>query len=163
MSVASLQPNPGLSVITHDMAEITARLGSLADRFAGKTVFITGASGVLAGYLADTIAYLNQRVLSSPARLLLLVRSNPAPMSRLAHLVGREDVQFLIQDAREPLDIDGPLDFIIHAASPATPQRFRDDPVGAVEANSIALVQLLDLARRRSTESFLFLDRKSVV
>jgi dTDP-glucose 4,6-dehydratase/UDP-glucuronate decarboxylase len=162
MPQASLQPNPGLPVISHDMAEITERLGSLAHRFAGKTILITGASGVLPGYLADTIAYLNLHVLRSPARLLLLARAAPAPLSRLAHLVGRPDIQFLIQDARDPLAIDEPIHFIAHAASPATPQRFREDPVGAVEANSAALRQLLDLARRSDIESFLYFSSSEI-
>ena len=162
MSVAPLQPNPGLPIILRDMAEIAERLGDHAERFAGKTVLITGASGVLPGYLADTIAYLNQRILRTPARLLLLTRAAPTPMSRLAHLVGRPDVHFLIQDARAPLTLDEPVHFIIHAASPATPQRFVEDPVGAVEANSAALRQLLDLARHSGIESFLFFSSSEI-
>lgn len=162
MSAIPLQPHPGLPVIMRDMAEIAERLESLAERFAGKTVLITGASGVLPGYLADTIAYLNQHILRNPAQLLLLTRTNPAPMSRLAHLVGRADVRFLIQDVRAPLPVDEPLHFVIHAASPATPQRFREDPVGAVEANSTALQQLLDHARHSSIESFLYFSSSEI-
>lgn len=144
------------------MAEIAKRLGSAAKRFAGRTVLITGASGMLPGYLADTLAYLNDHVLREPARLVLLTRTPPRPGSRLAHLVGRADVRFLVRDARDPIELDGPVHFVVHGASPATPRQFSQDPVGTVEVNSVALRNLLDLARQRAAESVLFFSSSEV-
>jgi UDP-glucuronate decarboxylase len=144
------------------MAEIAARLGGAAERFAGRTVLITGAGGMLPGYLADTLAYLNDHVLRTPARLVLLTRTHPTPGSRLAHLTGRADVRYLVRDARDPIELDGPVHFIIHGASPATPPQFAQDPVGTVEVNTIALRNLLDLARQRETESVLFFSSSEV-
>jgi UDP-glucuronate decarboxylase len=144
------------------MPEIVEGMGEVVHRFAGKTVLITGASGVLPGYLADAVAYCNRHVFARPARLVLLVRTPPGPGSRLAHLVGRPDVEFLIQDARSPIEVDGTLHFIIHAASPATPQKFKEEPVGTIAVNSTALAQMLELARKRETESFLFFSTSEI-
>lgn len=162
MGHASLEPNPGLPVIEQDMPEIVEGVGDEIQRFAGKTLLITGAGGVLPGYLADSVAYCNRHVLSRPARLVLLVRTPPRPGSRLAHLVERPDVEFLIQDAATPTAIDGALHFIIHAASPATPRNFKEDPVGTVAVNTVGLAHLLDLARQREIESFLFFSSSEI-
>lgn len=157
-----LAPHPGLSVIMEDMDDIIRALGTDVHRFAGRTVLITGASGMLAGYLCDTLAFLNRHVLDQPARLLLLTRSYPKDQTRLAHLVGRADIEFLIQDACDPLDIEEPVHFIIHAASAAAPARFRADPIGTIDANSLALRRLLLFAARPEIESFLFFSSSEV-
>ena len=157
-----MRAHPGLSVIQRDIADIVAHLAGAAERFAGRTVLITGAGGMLPGYLADTVTYLNDHILRTPARLVLLTRTHPTPGSRLAHLTGRADVRFLAQDARDPIELDGPIHFIIHGASPATPPQFAQDPVGTVEVNTIALRNLLDLARQRETESVLFFSSSEV-
>lgn len=154
---------PGLPIIMEDMREIVASLGSEAQRLSGKTVLITGARGFLASYLADAIAYMNHAgVLAEPARLLLLVRSPVGPSSRLSHLVGRPDVQFVIQDVCRPLQVADAIHFIIHAASLASPKAYRADPVGTIDANSLALRHLLDRARGGVTESLLYFSSSEV-
>ncbi|MEP6776151.1 MAG: NAD-dependent epimerase/dehydratase family protein, partial [Chloroflexota bacterium] len=162
MQTATLQPTRGLSMISADMPEILETLGTDITHFSGKTVLITGASGVLPSYCADTIAYANRNMLAEPAKLLLLVRSFPTHYGRLAHLVGRDDVSFVVQDVREPLEINGPLDFVIHAASPAAPRKFAEDPVGTLDANSYALRGLLELTRMHEVESFLFFSSSEI-
>src|SRR5258708_8406005 len=138
------------------MPEIVEGVGEVVHRFAGKPALITGASGVLPGYLADAVAYCNRHVFARPARLVLLVRTPPGPGSRLAHLVGRPDVEFLIQDARSPIEVDGTLHFIIHAASPATPRKFAEEPVSTVAENSGGQAQLREVGRQRETQGFPF-------
>ncbi|HET9929445.1 MAG TPA: hypothetical protein VFQ35_02105, partial [Polyangiaceae bacterium] len=63
-------------VVREDLPEIAEQLAEFSERFAGRHVFVTGASGMLAAYLADTLAYLNDvGALSRTCRLTLLVRS----------------------------------------------------------------------------------------
>ncbi len=158
MAEAPMQPHPGIHTVEEDAAAAVGQLGDRARRFAGKTVLITGASGFLASYVADIIAHMNTTILDgSPARLVLIVRTPTAPMSRLAHLAGRSDVSILEHDVNEPLPIDERIDFIVHAASPASPVWYRKDPVSTGLCNSQALNQLLELAVRDESESVLFL------
>jgi len=155
--------SPGLVVVREDVADVVGLLGDDAQKLSGKTVLITGAAGFLPGYLCDAVAYCNERrILSKPARLLFLVRSPISPGSRLAHLAGRPDVEFLIQDVREPLPIREPVHYVVHAASPASPKWYRQDPVGTIDANSLALRQLLHFARHHETESFLYFSSSEV-
>ena len=149
-------------VIEADLSEIAARLGPGIERLAGKTVLVTGAAGMLPSYIADTIAHLNdRRLLSAPARLLVNARAIDSNDGRIAHLAGRADTRFLVQDVREPLPLDEPVHFVVHAASAASPKWYRADPVGTLDVNSSALRQLLD-ATRSSCESFLYFSSSEV-
>lgn len=153
----------GSQLIAEDLSLILQSLESEIHRFSGQTVLITGARGFLASYLVDTLVFLNdQKALCKPVKILAMVRPPLERTDRLAHLVDRGDVQFLLQDVRTPLTYDGPVHFIIHAASDAAPKRYLNDPVGTMQTNTLALQQLLEVSKSRETESFLFLSSSEV-
>jgi UDP-glucuronate decarboxylase len=153
----------GFSIIREDLGKIVDHLGDEIQRFSGKTVLITGANGFLPSYLADTIAFLNEeKALSRPAHLLVLVRSELQENSRLGHLLERPNIEFIFQDVCQPLVYDRPIHFLIHAASLASPQRYRDDPIGVIDANSLALRQLLAQTADFETESFLYFSSSEI-
>lgn len=150
-------------VIRQDLPEIARALDGHVAALSGRRVLITGATGMLAGYLVDTLAYLNDvGALSSPCRLTLLVRSPDRARQRLGHLIGRSDVEFVFQDVREPLSAGLVADFVVHAAAPATPKHFLGDPLGSLDANTIALRNLLECARAAAPASILYLSSSEV-
>jgi dTDP-glucose 4,6-dehydratase/UDP-glucuronate decarboxylase len=144
------------ALIERDLVEVAGALGDAADRLAGKVVLLTGAGGILPAYLADTVAWLNRHRLARPCRLLALVRSPVTAGSRLGHLLGRPDVTFLVQDVNGPIDPPARPDFIIHAASRASPRSYLADPLDTMDANTTATRRLLDLARAAGSEGFLY-------
>ena len=163
MTKSLMQPNPGLSVIMEDMPDVARAMDEEVQRLSGKTVLITGANGFLASYLADAIAYFNQQhILNQPARLILLVRSPVRPRSRLAHLLDDPNVKFIFQDVCAPILLSEPIHYIVHAASPASPKWYLSEPVNTLKVNSVALFQLLELARHSHAESILYLSSSEV-
>ena len=131
-------------VVREDLPEIAQALAGHVAALSGRRVLITGATGMLAGYLVDTLAYLNDcGALASPCHLTLLARSPERARQRLGHLQGRADVEFVFQDVRAPLPEALTADFLIHAAAPATPKDFLGDPLGSLDANTQALRNLL--------------------
>ena len=149
-----------LALIQEDIAEFSSLIEG--HKLAGKHLLITGANGYLASYMADTVVWLNDHVLSNPCHLVLLVRSPLTADSRLGHLQDRADVTVLEQDVREPLAYDWPLDFIIHAASPASPRKYLQDPLGTLDANISGTQQLLEYAHRHGVESFLYFSSSEI-
>ena len=128
------------------------------ERFAGRTVLVAGAAGFLAAYLVETLLRLNETRGRAPVRVLALVRKEAAARSRFARHLGRSDLAFLFQDVCEAVTGPAP-DFIIHAASPATPAAFGRDPLGTFDANVLGTRALLE---RGPEDGFLFLSSGEV-
>lgn len=166
MTAASAPRAPVLAlfppVVREDIAEIAEQLGPHCERFAGRHVFVTGASGMLAAYVADTLAYLNDiGALSRPCRLTLLARSPQRAKERFAHLLARRDVEFLVQDVCAPLPVELAPHFVVHAAAPASPRAYLADPLASLDANTFALRNLFEQLGPRA-ESVLYISSSEV-
>lgn len=114
------------------------------ERLAGRHVFVTGASGMLGGYLAMSLAALDRR-LGDPPRLSLLARDAARLQGRLGAVLDPARCEILEGglDAL-PTPRFGAPDVVIHAASPASPRNFATDPVGVIRANAMGTLALLD-------------------
>lgn len=152
-----------LAIVERDVADIVGRLGPSLDVLSGASILITGASGMLGGYLADVAAALNPLgVLRAPCVVYLATREAPRIAGRLGHLLGRSDVQFLVGNDLAATDLPARADVILHAASPASPKHYLADPVGTLDANSRYLRVLLGLARQSDARGFLFISTSEI-
>lgn len=130
-------------------------------RFSGKTVLITGANGFVPAYMVETLLYLNETV-DARINVIALVRNREKAKRRFAHLAGRPDLNIVVQDVREAYSGSATADFLIHAASQASPKYFGIDPVGTFEANVLGTQRMLELAHRSRSEGFLFFSSGEV-
>jgi len=148
-------------IVEEDLARITAH--DLPWRtFSGKTILVSGANGFLPAYMVETLLYLNEIDPSMNCRVIGMARNRDRARKRFAHLLDRPDFGMVIQDVASPAAIPVPVDFIIHAASQASPKYYGVDPVGTLAANSLGTHNLLTLARDCRSEGFLFLSSGDV-
>jgi nucleoside-diphosphate-sugar epimerase len=149
------------AIIEEDVAWIASH--SLPWRtFANKTVLVSGANGFLPAYMVETLLYLNEADRSMNCRVIGLARNREKARKRFAHFLDRPDFAVVIQDVTSPPTIPVPCDFIIHAASQASPKFYGCDPVGTLAANSIGTFNLLSFARDCRAEGFLFISSGDV-
>src|ERR1700733_1140064 len=68
--------------------------------------------------------------------------------------VAREVAENVITANRKEIysRLDFGADFIIHAASPASPRAYCADPIGTIRANTVATENMLKLAHRSNSE-----------
>ncbi len=126
----------------------------------GATVLVSGAGGFLPAYMVETLAALNAR--GAKIRVVGLVRNPEKAQGRLGHLASM-GVELMQQDITDPLRADVPkADFIVHAASQASPRFYGADPVGTIEANVTGTQQMLRHAARSDCRSFLFFSSGEV-
>jgi dTDP-glucose 4,6-dehydratase/UDP-glucuronate decarboxylase len=149
-------------IVDGDLEAIAARVGPAFHQLEGARILVTGAASYITSYMADGVAWLNDHRFARPAQLLALVRSPVTPDSRLGHLLGRPDVRFIQQDVADPIDAGGPVDYVVHAASNASPRRYLASPLDTMDANVVGTRRLLELARASGARGFLFFSSSEV-
>ncbi len=152
------QPN---TIIDQDLATIAAAPLPWHE-FSGGTVLITGAAGFLPAYMVETILHLNRTTLQKSARVIALVRNVERARERFHRYLDRDDLQIVVQNISDPLTITTPVDYIIHAASQASPLFYRTDPVGTLSANVLGTWHLLTAAQQHPVKGFLFFSSGEV-
>lgn len=151
-----IRVDPAQALIIEEIERVVREMGDALGLLEGRTILITGASGVLPSYMADTVAWLNEHLFTRPCRLFALVHAAPSDGGRLSHLRDRDDVRFLVQNVSDALMITEHIDFYVHAASSASPKKYLAQPLDTMDANVTATRHLLERARREGCEGFLF-------
>jgi len=152
----------GSEIISDDIKGI---LGTNLDwaRFSGKKVLITGANGFLPAYMAEVLFALNQAgSLDSPCHIILLVRNIDHAKTRFQKHLHSKEVELICHDVSNPFPKGLQADFIIHAASPASPKFYAATPLSVIYPNIFGTKYALDLAQEQEVESFLYFSSGEV-
>jgi nucleoside-diphosphate-sugar epimerase len=151
----------GLGPVVLDDLDAIAACDLPWEGLAGSRVLVTGAAGLLPRYMLLTLARLNEtRRLG--IRLWGLVRDRQRAIGRLAPLVESGTLELVVQDVAEPLTVAEPFDYIVHAASQASPKYYGRDPVGTLAANTLGTHHLLRHAAQQGCRGFLFFSSGEV-
>ncbi|MES2217675.1 MAG: NAD-dependent epimerase/dehydratase family protein [Pseudomonadota bacterium] len=148
------------NIITEDLHCITS--ADLPwELFADKTILISGANGFLPAYMLETLLYLNTTKKLN-TKVIGLVRNKERALTRFQAYEGRKDLRLIRQDVTQPFSLNEKMDYIIHAASQASPKYYGSDPVGTLTANVLGTYHLLEMAKAHQAENFLFFSSGEV-
>ena len=151
-------------IISEDINEIISS-NIPWEKFQGKTILISGASGFLPSYIVHTLMSLNKhKRISSPLRIIALVRNEIKAKERFADYLSDKNFNFFVHDVSKSLEglLKEEIHYIIHAASQASPKYYGVDPVGTLSANIFGTANLLKLAQKNPIESFLYFSSGEV-
>lgn len=141
-------------VIQEDMTDIFNRDIDWQQLY-GCTVLVTGAAGMLASYLIFFLVYLNEHH-NAKIKIIAQVRSQEKCRKRFLQFCDKLYFSICTEDILFPLNIEGGIDYIIHAAGLASPQYYEPMPVEVASAAAVGTYQLLELARIKNVKGFLF-------
>lgn len=120
------------------------------EELANKIVLVTGANGFIPSYIVETLLALKN------VTVLALVRNLKKAETKFTHHSTNPLLKFIVHDVSESFNIDEKIDIIIHAASQASPKYYGIDPVGTLNANTLGTHNMLELARKKNVQNFLF-------
>jgi dTDP-glucose 4,6-dehydratase len=105
-------------------------------------VVITGAAGFIGSHLAETLLDLGYSVVGIDNLL-------TGDVANIAHLANR-DFLFIKHDVTNYIYIDGPVDVVLHWASPASPLDYLELPIPTLKVGALGTHKALGLAKAKN-------------
>jgi dTDP-glucose 4,6-dehydratase len=107
-----------------------------------KRVVITGAAGFIGSHLAETLLDRDYSVIGIDNLL-------TGDTANISHLHNR-DFEFIKHDVTNYIYIDGPVDFVLHWASPASPIDYLELPIPTLKVGALGTHKALGLAKAKN-------------
>lgn len=155
-------------VVRTDLDHICAGLAEELPTLGGKRLLVVGGAGFLGHYLVQAALHWNRISDGPPITVTVYDNYMRGVPDWLRALDGTSHLELRTFDITGPLPDDiGHVDFIIHAASIASPTYYRKYPIETMDANVNGLRTLLEyaLAEKRAgrpLEGFLFFSTSEI-
>ena len=110
-------------------------------------IVITGAAGFIGSHLCEALLDRGHRIVGIDNLL-------TGDLANVAHLRDRE-FAFIQHDVTRHIDVDGPVDFVLHWASPASPIDYLELPIQTLKVGSLGTHKALGLAHAKGARFLL--------
>lgn len=148
-------------IMQQDLKELIERKYIPYEKLEGKRVLITGAGGMLAYYILGTLIYLN-KTRNAGIYVTALVRNEKKAKFQFEEFLTDPYFSLLIQDVNDKIRVEGPIDYIVHAAGASSPYAIKHDPLGIIQANTEGTRQVLELAHQKCVQNVLYTSTREV-
>lgn len=109
---------------------------------------VTGGAGFLGSHLSDRLLMEGFRVIAIDN----LITGNP---DNIAHLAGNPDFKFIRHNVSEFIFVPGPVHFVFHFASPASPIDYLEHPIPTLKVGALGTHNTLGLAKDKGAKFLL--------
>jgi dTDP-glucose 4,6-dehydratase len=103
---------------------------------------VTGAAGFLGSHLCDYLLDRGHTVIGLDNFL-------TGSMKNIEHLNDNDSFQLIKHDVTEYIDIEGPVDAVLHFASPASPVDYLEYPIQTLKVGALGTHKALGLAKEK--------------
>jgi len=113
-----------------------------------KRALVTGGAGFLGSHLCD-------RLIAEGMSVIAVDNLITGKRENVAHLLGRPDFELVLHDVSKPIEIAGPIDCVLHFASPASPIDYLELPIQTLKVGSLGTHNSLGLAKAKGARYLL--------
>lgn len=113
-----------------------------------KTALITGGAGFIGSHLCELFLNKNFKVICVDNLI-------TGKLSNIKHLLKSKNFKFINHDISKPINIKGPIHYILHFASPASPVDYLKFPVQTLKVGSFGTHNALGLAKAKKAKFLL--------
>lgn len=145
------------SVINEDLMRI-ASSDVPFDKMDEKVVFVTGATGLIGSQFIKSIVCYNE-VNNTDIKVVAFVRSAEKAKTVLGE---SKNIEICVGDINSKISYDGKVDYIIHGASATSSKFFVEHPVETIFIAIDGTKNILEFAREKKVESFVYLSSLEV-
>ena len=111
-------------------------------------ILITGAAGFLGSHLCD-------RFIGEGHTVVGMDNLITGSMDNIAHLFGHDRFSFIKHNVSQYIYVPGPLDAVLHFASPASPIDYLEHPIPTLKVGSLGTHNTLGLAKQKGARYLL--------
>ena len=122
-----------------------------------KRILVTGATGLIGGCLVDVLMHSD-----SLCQVFAMGRNETRAQKRFADYWNTARFHFISGDVTMPLPCNETFDYIIHAASNASPNFFKEKPVEVIQSNIMGVEQLMQYGLSHGMQRMLYVSSGEV-
>lgn len=129
--------------LNKDILAIIKGVGTdMFQMLSGRSVLISGGSGFLGSWFVSVIHYLNENMLEKPCTVYVVDSYIAADKQNSLQSIKSKHI-FYKQGDISTFELDGQVDYIIHAAGIASPVYYRKYPIETIEGMVLGLINLM--------------------
>lgn len=142
-------------IVAEDVASIAKQGYINWQALASSRILVTGASGFIASYIVHLLMYLSDTL---DLQVFALVRNKERACLKFNDYINNDRFELIVQDVNTFKEYSDRIDYVIHAASQASPKYYGVDPVGTLSANVLGTYNLLNIAAEKKVKKVLFVS-----
>ena len=128
------------------------------EKLLGCNILVTGATGLIGGCLVETLM-MNPK---KDYHVYASGRNEERAKERFKEFANDNDFHFIKYDVMKPLESNVKFDYIIHAASNASPNFFAKNPVEVIKSNIDGVVNLMEYGLHHGMKRMLYVSSGEV-